>query len=647
MSSRSKLLGAGALLAIVGIYGCDIGSTAEPSLYMTASPRSINAAGEVSDIRLEATDKNGKAGTGSVSITATAGAFDTGGKTATVTLAAGKANIGFSCNRVSDSMCAGTVTLSATWGDVNGTVVMTVGTTTGGGGGGDGGGGGGGGTDGGPDGGGGGGGGGSDGGTTVVPTTMGWESTLCSGVSCPVMGIQGSGLNELALVAFKVTNSEGLPAGGATVAFTLTRPPLGTVLLATSAVSNAAGQAIARVRSGPVIGSFSVHAQVTGVAGATIEADSATIGVRGAKPANKGFVLQCSPVNVGAYASPTPPLPFEVGCVVQLTDRYNNPVGTGTPVNLKSEAGAIPSTVGTKAFDPKAPSTDEGRAAFKFSTLGTFPPVDVAPLPALATQFPFARQVEPQTTPSGSTLVRNPRDGLVTLLAYLRGEEHFDDNNANGVHDATEPFIDQGEAFVDSNDNNQWDLGEIYVDDAPANGVYDGPNGTWDANTTIWTEARILYSSRPELTLVNFVLPSNWLPCPGGPGRGTATNGAVFFPDFQLNTVQADKTNFGVVLFPSIGAVLLTTPPSFLDTYGFGIERRLMDASTYNSDCSASTPICRWKMLFYGWSRGQVPSLRLVNARTDPGACSDQTVLYTTKVLDAETTAATPITGLQ
>src|SRR5262249_46723301 len=46
---------------------------------------------------------------------------------------------------------------------------------------------------------------------------------------------------------------------------------------------------------------------------------------------------------------------------------------------------------------------------------------------------------------------------------------------------------------VDENDNNQYDVGEPFID-VNQNQMYDGPNGKWDSDTVIWAETRILYT---------------------------------------------------------------------------------------------------------------------------------------------------------
>jgi len=221
------------------------------------------------------------------------------------------------------------------------------------------------------------------------------------------------------------------PLGGvATVKRTAT-PATGRLDLTFSGteVTDSLGEVVANVSSGVTIGSFGVKAII--VAG-TVEAESRTIYIRGAKPSNNGFLLQCAPVNFATYKSPTPPADFPIPCTVKLVDRYLNPVGTGTSVSFKTEVGSIPNNTSTNAFNPTGDNTKEGVGVVNFSTIGVFPAIDVAPLPAAPLQYPYPRAAEPSRT--DGALTRNPRDGLVSIIAYVQGEEHFYDDNSNGVH---------------------------------------------------------------------------------------------------------------------------------------------------------------------------------------------------------------------
>ncbi|MFO0677591.1 MAG: hypothetical protein U0169_13730 [Polyangiaceae bacterium] len=441
-----------------------------------------------------------------------------------------------------------------------------------------------------------------------------YVSTKCQGQACTVMGVKGSGFNEQAQVAFRALDAGGQPVANARVEFRALNPPQGTMIATPFAFTDALGVATTNVTSGLIIGSFVVEATLS-----TLSAQSTTIGVRGAKAANKSFSLRCSPVNLAAYATPTPPLPLTAGCDVRLIDRFNNPVGTGTSVNFKTEAGNVPNSISTTAYTPMGNNANEGLGTINFSTVGSMP-VDVAPLDADPAQIPSPRGAEPR---AGTNPVYNPRDNLVSVIAYLPGEEFFQDDNANGTHDPAEQFIDQGEPFVDSNDNGVWDTGEIFIDTpqtlfdsncnpvtadggvavttAP-NGVWDGPNGCWDVNSTIWAETRVLYTDRPTGSPFSYVAnPDTGDPTTnlGKIAVGSSRLYPVHFRDRFFNYPEGNAT-YSVSQTGTRGTLSYTG--SQLDSYGFGIERLLMEAGT-GQLCGSTTTRCEWRYHFNGWIR--------------------------------------------
>jgi len=273
----------------------------------------------------------------------------------------------------------------------------------------------------------------------------------------------------------------------------------------------------------------------------------------------------------------------------------------------------------------------------------------VTPLEALPSQFPFARFTEPRAM--DGQLERNPRDSLVTLIAYTRGEEHFSDDNSNGVRDPGEQFIDQGEPFVDSNDNGVRDDGETYIDEAPADGKWNGPNGVWDKDTSIWTAEHILYTARPigENSLLMADAFATWPPthtpfsgtCEEGGGVPKATSVFIqaYFADVFFNRPQAASTTLTASKTTSRGSATFLSN-SLLDGYGFGIERRKVSAAD-ESDCRSSTPVCRWKTLFYKWHYGYVGDIEIKGA-TDTQLCSADTLKASAAVLNQTLLITTP-----
>lgn len=129
--------------------------------------------------------------------------------------------------------------------------------------------------------------------------------------------------------------------------------------------------------------------------------------------------------------------------------------------------------------------------------VGEDQPQNVAPLPHRcidALSYPSSGDGRP-----GVDTHRNPRDGLVTLVAYAAGAEGFDDQNQSGTWDLGEPFDDLPEPYVDADDNGQWSPGEWYQD-VNGNGAWDAGNGRYDAQTTIWKKTHMIWSGQPWTT---------------------------------------------------------------------------------------------------------------------------------------------------
>ena len=469
----------------------------------------------------------------------------------------------------------------------------------------------------------------------VNVSQISFVSTECpqTTMNCNLMGLQGSGFNETALVKFKVADGTGAGVSGVVVNFSLNGAPAGTSVDPTGQ-TNAMGEVRANVRAGRTIGTFTVTATALSMFSVT----SPTIGVRGAKASNRGFSLRCDRVNLAAYAAVTPPLPLTVNCQVGLTDRYGNPIGTGTQVRLNSEAGVVPNNVATNPFSPSG--TAEGFGAFIFNTQTATMPVDVTPLLPNPTQFPIPLVAEPSIA---GPIVRNPRDGLVTIIAYLQGEEDFKDDNGNGAWDTTEQFIDQGEPFVDSNDNNQWDTGETFVDTPPpdggvANGMWDGPNGSWDSNAQIWTEYRLIYTG-PAGTPASLSLSTR---AAGGSygtiSVGTSRSMFLYAADQNLNRPEGGTTLAARFSPATRGSITISGSNAGLDGYGFDLQRVLLNPAGTGS-CTPTELVCRWKMVFGDWSQGLVADV-VLTAGTAPATPTAQAAIVDVTVRGVTTPVA-------
>src|SRR5262249_7716657 len=192
----------------------------------------------------------------------------------------------------------------------------------------------------------------------------------------------------------------------------------------------------------------------------------------------------------------------------------------------------------------------------------------------------------------------NPRDGLSTIIVAVQGEEGFVDNNGNGTYDDGEPFIDSGEPYVDVNDNNLRDDFEPFID-VNMNGKYDGPNGKWDANTTIWAETRVLYTSEARIG-PNW---SRWLVTGDEAIPPNLTDTPMFeviampppSPGFSLFFTRVNFNALAPSVTYTINAVvgnvttMFTNGPSKVDTLGMVFQQHFCNSPTSVSTACFST----------------------------------------------------------
>lgn len=152
-------------------------------------------------------------------------------------------------------------------------------------------------------------------------------------------------------------------------------------------------------------------------------------------PDQNSFSIAAETLNPEAYNYNN----VDVAITVNVGDRYNNPVPEGTDVFLVAEGGLV---------SEKCESDKSGACAAIWTSTGP-----------------------------------RPADGRATVLAFSEGEESFTDVNSNGFFDPPDRFdrtSDVGEAYIDANENGNYDFGEEYFDFnndgryTPKNGIYNG-----------------------------------------------------------------------------------------------------------------------------------------------------------------------------
>ncbi len=230
---------------------------------------------------------------------------------------------------------------------------------------------------------------------------------------------------------------------------------------------------------------------------------------------HRNMTFTCSARNIGALDTAGITTPIQVRCDLEVKNAKGVQILRPQPEFI-TEAGNLKIITPDNNTDPE----------YYIYTASGNPPMDVETLPG-----------EPSVNnPEVSGVINNPRDGLATICAVIKGEEGFDDSNNNGKYDSGEPFDDISEPFVDANDSGEYDDGEIFVD-TNSNSKFDGPNGKYDKETDIWKCFKILWSGAPyvgaefsNITPTGKVLPA-----------GASQSFTLTLVDQNLNPVAFDS----------------------------------------------------------------------------------------------------------
>lgn len=275
-----------------------------------------------------------------------------------------------------------------------------------------------------------------------------------------LIGIKGSGKDEVSAVSFIVRNAQGnLVADGQTVkfAFLSGQNPGGGAVIDPAAASTVGGIAKTFLKSGSVAGALRIVAFLdanNNGAFDTGETFSTTtnLSIGGGVPSMKHFSVSVDPLNIAGLAYDG----MEASVTVRLADRFSNTnILQGHAISFYTESGAIPT---------QAQADAAGVASVK-----------------LRSQNPRPADTDPRQIPNpigNETMLYNgvssgpytleapnPRDGWVSILVVTKGEEAFSDANGNGVYDTGEPFEDsRGEPYLDINDNGIYDDKEVFDD---------------------------------------------------------------------------------------------------------------------------------------------------------------------------------------
>ncbi|MFT4703066.1 MAG: hypothetical protein ACI81R_000754 [Bradymonadia bacterium] len=292
-----------------------------------------------------------------------------------------------------------------------------------------------------------------------------------------ILGIAGSPFPTRAAVVACFRDLDGDPvSAGQLVTFNLRSEAVGYALVPEQAPTDSSGCASTQLRTGSVPDSISVRAELGRPEFQTSCTSESIVALSG-RPVTAGWTVDCEPDNVGGMLSTDSEnvtLQCESPCSMILRDVRGNPVSSELfPISFVSEQGVV--------SVPNGQTSEDGDLVFSHEVNGVLP-------------YRFGPQGNGEVCgfdPVGTDSLPCPSDGIVSILSYVDGEEWFLDRNANGVWDTGEPFEDLGEPYLDLGEDGVFTPNvDVFIDTAPRggslNGVYDGPNQQWDAETKIW-----------------------------------------------------------------------------------------------------------------------------------------------------------------
>jgi len=308
---------------------------------------------------------------------------------------------------------------------------------------------------------------------TIVPSTSAGTIQFVS-ADPTVIAVKGSGGIEISTIKFMVQDANGQAiADGTTVSFSLVGPGGGEIV-SPSTIGTVNGEAITFLQSGTKAGPVTIIATATlnpGPPPVVISSSSSNVSIGGATPNYTHLSVATNTLNLPGLSCYG-----EKGVITAfVADRFGNPVPENTTVSFFTEAGAIVTSGLTNPYGQATADIITQGPAPRNVKPSTFYEYEVTD--AFGNRQPERSWDDDELTPK---IVRNPGDGLLTIIVMTLGEEGFEDKNGNGVYDTGENYTDISEPFIDTNDNGKWDDKEVFTD-SDSDGRYDPPERFLDA----------------------------------------------------------------------------------------------------------------------------------------------------------------------
>ena len=300
---------------------------------------------------------------------------------------------------------------------------------------------------------------------TDSPTFGGATAIEAVSTSTETIGIVDDSGTDTAIIVFEIRDAAAvIVPDGRRVDFTMPLHPMGGETLSVTEAYTSNGQVTVELRSGTTSGPVDVKAsyydEETGQTLIKVVRVTIVSGI-------SDYTHLTMAVKVGKHSLDNSLIGDETTITAYLGDRYGNVIQDGTPVSFMTEGGTIGLSSGFET------TTTSGAAQA-----------------ALRVTNPRAPELD------GPVPYGNP--GFCRVVAYTSGSESFNDIDGDGVYDeSVDEFIDASdlsEPYLDENDNDEYDSGELYID-SDGNKEFTAKNDVYDFTTTIWKSMNITFSS--------------------------------------------------------------------------------------------------------------------------------------------------------
>ncbi len=272
--------------------------------------------------------------------------------------------------------------------------------------------------------------------TVELPEVNAVAFTGNSATALGLSGIANTNLPATGIVSFTVLDNFGNPIEGKEVDFVLSTTSVGATLSAPAGVTDENGVVTAAVNSGTTHGILSITATTSTNAGGTISTASLPISVTTGSADQNSFNLVVDTLNPRGWDVDGTTVSFSASAA----DTFQNPVPDGTVINFFAESGRI---------EPSC-ETSGGACSVTWTSANPRPGLDLTgTLNTNAVGYP-----------GYNASWDGGRAGVATVIAYTHGDAGFADANGNGLLDVGEAYTTMAEAYLDANEDNNFDLAD-------------------------------------------------------------------------------------------------------------------------------------------------------------------------------------------